>query len=188
MNSILKKTLIGLSITTIVISGLHFTSPHDFKIEKEILINQPKNFTFNYLKFFRNGNTWNPFLEKDPKAIIKLNGFDGTVGASCYWSGNSSVGTGEQEIKAIEDGIKIDYEVRFTIPFKASHHSYFITQTENEKQTKVIWGMTGKMKFPMNIFFKYGNMNQSLQTDFEHGLNKLKTQLDQLIAVPEIKL
>jgi hypothetical protein len=185
----LKKILFSLAglLSTLLI--LHLVAPNELKIEKEIVINQPKTFVFGYLKFFRNTMTWNPFLEKDPKAIVKLNGTDGTVGSSMYWSGNMDLGTGEQEIKTIVENEKIDFEVRFIIPFQSTIHSYLITESIDQNQTRVKWGMSGKMPFPMNIINMFkGGMNEAMQKDFAHGLERLKSQMEKLIAVPEFKL
>lgn len=185
----LKKLGIVAAGLLAIIVVLNFAAPGDFKVEREIVINHPKSFVFGYLKFFRNSLTWNPFLEKDQKAIINIKGSDGTVGSSLYWSGNMDLGTGEQEIKNIVEGEKIEYEIRFLIPFKATNQVYLITESVSKNETRVKWGMSGKMPFPLNIIAMIkGGCEKTMEKDFDHGLNRLKSQMEKLIAIPEFKL
>ena len=44
--------------------------------------------------------------------------------------------------------------------------------------TQVIWGFSGKNKFPISIMMLFMNMDKAVGKDFEYGLNKLKGILE----------
>jgi hypothetical protein len=88
------------------------------------------------------------------------------------WEGNSDVGKGEQEIKKIEEGKRIDFELRFEKPMKDIAQAYMTTDSVAPNQTLVKWGLTGHMTYPMNIMGLV--MDKMVGGDFETGLANLK--------------
>mgnify|MGYP003335701311 FL=1 len=105
-------------------------------------------------------------------------GTDKTVGCIAKWSGNKDVGEGEQEIKKIDEGKRIDMELRFLKPFKATNMAHLVTEAVNDSTTKVTWGFSGSMPYPMNIMKLIMNMDESVGKDFQSGLENLKTLLE----------
>lgn len=179
----MKKALmfIGgfLGILVVVIGVLGVIAPKDFKVEREVTINKPKSFVFSELKQVKKHNNWSPWAKKDPNIKTEFKGEDGTVGFISAWSGNSDVGEGEQEIKNIVDGEKIEMELRFKKPMEDTSSAYLITEAIGDNQTKVKWGMVDTMKFPENVFCMVMNMQAMLAKDFDQGLASLKSQLEQ---------
>jgi hypothetical protein len=107
-------------------------------------------------------------------------GTDGTVGFISRWESNKKeVGWGEQEIKKITEGERIDFELRFIKPFEATEPAYMTTEAVNENQTKVVWGFSGHMNYPMNLMLLFMDMEEMIGGDLETGLNDLKTILEQ---------
>lgn len=172
----MKKFLIALGIVVALILAVAFVAPKEFRIEREITINQNNVAVFNYLKIMKNSNEWSPWEKKDPKMTQELKGDDGTVGAILSWSGNSEVGVGEQEIKNITPGKEIDFELRFQKPMQAVNQAYYIIEPLDDKQTKVIWGMTGSTPFPANIVCFF--MQKKVGEEFAKGLTDLKGILE----------
>lgn len=174
----MKKIVLGiLGALVLLIAILHFAAPKEFKLEREITINQPKAVVFNYLKFQKNGAEWNPWSTKDPTIQMEYRGTDGTVGAVSAWTGKET-GKGEQEIKKIVEGERIDSELRFLEPMQATDTAYYVTEAVSETQTKVKWGMEGKMTFPGTIICWFMNMEKMLGSQFDEGLNNLKARLE----------
>ena len=111
--------------------------------------------------------------------IKGLLGTDGTVGAVSTWESKmKDVGKGEQEIKKIQDLYRIDFELRFIKPFASTSKAWFETSTVNRTTTKVKWGFSGKMKYPLNLMLLTMDMEKLMAKDFEDGLNKLKEILE----------
>ena len=63
-------------------------------------------------RLVKDHDAWSPWMRKDPSIVKQYRGTDGTVGFVQSWSGNKEVGVGEQEIKNISEGSRIDYELR----------------------------------------------------------------------------
>lgn len=179
----IKKILIALGALVVLfiaaIAILVVTTSGDFSVEREVTINKPRAEVFAYAKMLKNQNEWGPWLKKDPKMKQEYRGTDGEVGFVSYWNGtNDEVGEGEQEIKKIVEGERIDTELRFMRPFQSKADSYLITESVGESQTKVKWGFTGTMPKPMNVMLLMLDMDREIGKDFEEGLASLKTILE----------
>ena len=105
-------------------------------------------------------------------------GTDGTVGFMYRWeSDNEEVGWGEQEIKKITEGERIDFELRFIKPFESTESVFMTTQAVGDNQTKVNWGFSGHMDYPFNIWLLLMDFEEMIGGDLQIGLEKLKIQL-----------
>ncbi|MDF2437664.1 MAG: GCN5-related N-acetyltransferase [Bacteroidota bacterium] len=156
----------------VLIGGLAFSAPTDFKLEREVIINKPKDVVFAYVRSLKNQNNWSVWAQKDPNIRNEFRGTDETVGFVNAWEGNKDVGKGEQEIKQIIEGEKVVFELRFEKPMKMTNAAYIITETVSPSQTKVRWGFMGKSPRPMNVISML--MKGALTKDFDAGLNNLK--------------
>ena len=179
----IKKVLIALAIIiVVVIAGIAmaaYVSPTDFKVERSVAINKPKADVFNYVKYLKNQNEWGPWFKKDPNMTLGSRGTDGTVGYVSTWdSKNDEVGAGEQEIKRIVEGERLDSELRFSRPFESKSDAYIITEAVGDNQTNVKWGFSGSMPRPLNLMMVMMDMDQAVGKDFEEGLQSLKTILE----------
>jgi RimJ/RimL family protein N-acetyltransferase len=155
-----------------------FVMPKDYAVEKEIVINKPKAEVFEYLKSLKKQNDWSVWGRKDPKMKKDFSGTDGTVGFVSMWEGNDDVGKGEQEITKIDEGHRIDTQLRFIKPFESTSDAYMETEAIDSTSTTVKWGFTGKMPIPMNLMLPFMNMEESIGKDFEDGLKNLKGILE----------
>ena len=172
---ILILLVIGGLIAFLLILAL--LTKKEFNIQREITINRPKSEVFNYTRMLKNQEKYNVWLMKDPHAQILYTGTDGTVGATSAWkSENKHVGVGEQEIKKITEGERLDVEIRFEKPFEGIATTHFITEPVSADQTKVKWGMKGKSNYPMNFMNLF--MDNMLGGDLETSLGNLKAILE----------
>lgn len=168
--------IIGLVIL-ILVAGL--VMKKDFGLVREITIDIPKQSVFDYLKMLKNQDNFSVWAGKDPSMKKEYKGIDGTVGFVSAWESTlKDVGSGEQEILKITEGEKLDFELRFLKPMKATNFAFFTTEAVSENQTKVKWGFNGKMAFPMNLMLLFMNMEKMIGKDFECGLEKLKAILE----------
>ncbi len=175
---ILKTILfVVLGFIAIVLIAAAFVSK-DFAVERSIVINKPKAQVFEYLKSLKSQNDWSAWGKKDPNMKSEFIGTDGTVGCISKWSGNKEVGTGEQEMKKIVEGERIETELRFTEPFESKSLAHFITESIDSNTTTVKWGFEGSMMYPLNIMKVFMNMDKKVGKDFEEGLNNLKAKLE----------
>jgi hypothetical protein len=176
---IFKKIILALLIIVAIalIAGLFMTK--DYAVEKEILVNKPKDTVFNYTKYLKNQDYYSVWNMKDPKMEKMYSGTDATVGFIAGWnSKDKNIGVGEQEIKSIKDGERLDLELRFKVPFEATDNAYMITEVVSSNQTKVKWGFKGSMPYPMNIMLPVMGIEEMLGKDLQDGLVNLKTILE----------
>jgi hypothetical protein len=176
---ILKTLLIGIAAIIILLLIVALFVKKNYGVVREVVINQPKSVVFDYLKLLKNQENFSVWANKDPEMKKEFRGTDGTVGFVSAWeSKNKDVGKGEQEITKVTDGERIDYELRFIEPFASKSLAYLYMESVSENQTKVKWGFSGKMNYPLNLFLLTMDMEGMIGKDFQDGLNKLKTVLE----------
>lgn len=169
--------VLGVLVATPLVVALFVEK--DFGVEKSIVISQPKNVVFDYLKFLKNQDEFSKWANMDPEMKKSYRGVDGTEGFVSAWeSQNPDVGAGEQEIVRIVDGERIDYELRFKEPMQSKSPAWMITEEAGAGRTTVKWGFSGHMAYPMNIFLLMMDMEKAIGSDFEVGLQKLKEILE----------
>lgn len=179
----IKKLLIALVVIFVVIIGavavISLLTPTDCKVEREITINKPRAEVFAYLKQIKNQNAWGPWYKKDPSMKQDFRGTDGEVGFVSHWkSGSPEVGEGEQEIKRIVDGERLETELRFKEPFESRADAFLLTESAGESQTKVKWGFNTTMPRPFNLFLLVIDIDKEVGKDFQDGLQSLKAIME----------
>ncbi len=172
---ILKGILIFIVALVLLVLVVALFVKKDIGAEKSIVINKPKADVFAYLKYLKNQDEFSKWARMDPNMKKTYKGTDATPGFMSAWEGNKEVGKGEQEIKTITEGEKVTYEVRFEKPFKSVMQSYITTQDAGNNQTKVTWGINGKMNYPTNIMRLFMSMDKMMGDDLTTGLTNLKT-------------
>jgi hypothetical protein len=172
---ILKKILIVLVVIIAIALIIPLFLAKDYKVEREVTINKPKQEIFNYLVMLKNQDNFSVWAKMDPAMKKTYTGTDGTVGFVSAWdSEKKEVGAGEQEIKNITDGASIEYELRFLKPFESTSKATMSTEAVSENQTKVKWSVEGNMPYPMNIMQLFMDMDKMLGADLAKGLENLK--------------
>lgn len=173
--TILLYVLAGIVLLIILLALI---APKKYEVSRSITINRPAHEVYDYLKFIKNQDEWSPWKKRDPNMKQSFEGEDGTVGFISKWdSDHKQVGSGEQEITKLTPHSRVDSELRFLKPWKSQSDAYMITQAEGDN-TKVIWGFKGVNKPPMNIFMLFFNMDKAVGKDFNEGLSKLKSVLE----------
>lgn len=150
-----------------------------YQVEREVVIEQSRAEVFDYVKYLKNQDYYSVWSMRDPDMKKTFEGTDGTVGFVAGWeSSNDEVGVGEQEILAIDEGKRIDYELRFMKPFEASDKAYMLFEDAGPGATKVKWGFDGDMDYPMNLLLVLMDFEEMLGADLQQGLDNLKKQLE----------
>ncbi|TXE10084.1 SRPBCC family protein [Seonamhaeicola algicola] len=162
----------------VIFTILALIAPKKYHVFRSIEIEKPLTDVFNYLKFIKNQDAWSPWKKKDPDMDQDFEGVDGEVGFISRWNGNKDVGSGEQEIKRIVKDNIVESELRFFRPWKSESDAYLKVEYLTDNKTKVVWGFSGKNKFPFSIFMLFFNIDKAVGKDFEEGLTELKTILE----------
>lgn len=168
--------IIGGLLALILILSL--IAPKTYNVFRTVEIARSKPEVFEYLKSLKRMDEWSPWAKKDPTMKKTFTGTDGEVGCISHWIGNKEVGEGEQEIKNIIDGKRIESELRFLKPWKSTSDCYIDVESLDNGNTKVKWGFSGKNKFPMTLMSLFKSMDSFVGKDFEEGMASLKTVLE----------
>ncbi len=174
------KTLLSIAFAlAVALLSVAALTPNEYSIEKEIVISKDRAEVFSYIKQLRNQSTYSVWATMDPKMKKNFHGTDGTVGFISAWnSEHEKVGKGEQEITRIVPNERIDTELRFHEPFAATDSAYMTTQTVSDNSTKVTWGFSGRIPYPMNILLLRVDMDKEIGSDLARGLSNLKVLLE----------
>jgi hypothetical protein len=157
---------------------------NDYKVQREVVINKPKGEVFSYIRFLKNQDKYSKWSQIDPSMEKTYRGVDGNVGFVYAWdSDNKNAGKGEQEIREIREGEKMDTELRFIKPFPGRADASLVTEAISENQTRVRWILSSRMKYPMNIMLLFMNMEKMIGKDLEVGLTNLKGVMEKQPAL-----
>lgn len=173
---IVKRILIVVLVIIAIPFVIALFTKRDYSVEKEILINKPSQEVFDYVKILKNEVYYNKWVMADPNMKREFKGADGTPGFVYAWDGNDHVGAGEQEIKTIIEGKRINSELRFKRPFEGIATTFMTTDSVAAGQTKVRWGMTGTNPYPFNFMNLF--MDKSLGESMSESLALLKTEVE----------
>jgi hypothetical protein len=165
-------TIIGLLLV------LALFTKKSYAITRETVINKPVIEVFNYVKCLKNQDNFNKWVMTDPDMKRDFKGTDGTVGFVYGWNGNKKAGEGEQEITHVVEGKRMDSQVRFIRPFKGVNETYYATDAVSSDKTKITWGVSGRMNYPINIMLLIMNMENMLGKDMETSFENLKGILE----------
>ncbi|WP_426369054.1 SRPBCC family protein [Pseudocolwellia sp. HL-MZ7] len=174
------KKVVFILITLIVIllvAALFISNKYD--VERSIVINKPKAEVFDYLRYIKNYEKFVKWKDIHSGRRNVYKGIDGEIGYIFFWTNVNGVKTtGEQEIMNIDEGHRLDFELRFLEPFEAIIPSSMITETIDANNTKVIWLTNGELSYPLNIVLMFYYYGEKIGDDLSIGLNNLKVILE----------
>ncbi len=89
-----------------------------------------------------------------------------------------TMATGQQKIVALQEGRRIDTELKFIEPFESTNRAYISTRAIDPQNTKISWSISGEMPYPGNLMTLFIDMEEALGKDLEKGLKNLKRLLE----------
>ncbi len=173
---IIKRILIVIVAVIALLLVIALFIKKDYTVEKDVIINKSKAEVFDYIKYVKNQDNFSKWNQMDPNMDKTYTGTDGTVGFIYAWDSKKEAGKGEQEIKKIQDGERIDLELRFKKPFESTAPVYMITESTGDNLTKVKWGLEGHLPYPMNIMNLF--TPAMIGADLQESLDTLKNILE----------
>ncbi len=163
----------------VLLLGLFVAEP-GYYVKRSTTINAPAETVFPYVSSLKAMDAWSPWSEKDPNMVNTYEGTDGTVGAVNSWTSNvEEVGVGTQTITKIEPNKSIHTHLSFKKPREnESDATIRLTETEDGK-TKVTWGLRGSYGSIERLVMMFVDIEGAVGPEFQKGLDKLKTQVEQ---------
>jgi hypothetical protein len=127
----------------------------------------------------RNQEDYSVWWKMDPNQVNTYTGEDGTVGFVAAWKSElDSVGSGEEEIIALEEGKRIGFALRFKEPFESNANSEMLFASTDSNSTTLTWNFKGDMSYPFNVMQLFMSMEDMLGNDIEQGLSNVKAILE----------
>lgn len=184
----MKKVLKTFVIIIVLIIGLFFIIPlfmdTEYNLKRTIVVDASKENVKNYMGNFDNFQEWSPWAEMDDDMDVKITGEAGSVGSKYEWDGNEDVGEGVMTITEVsDDTVKI--HLMFKEPFESESPTYYAFKDVDGK-TEVTWYMEGEMAYPWNIMGLFFSMEETIGEDFEKGLEKVKSSVEELADIQEV--
>ncbi|PKG56495.1 SRPBCC family protein [Shewanella sp. GutDb-MelDb] len=175
----LKKILIVILVLIALPFIIALFVQKEYSVITNITIDKTTAEVFNYVKYLKNQENFSVWAQMDPNMTKRYLGTDGTVGFVSRWeSDNEEVGVGEQEIMRIDEGKRIDFELRFYSPFESTDLAFMTTESTSTDQTLVKWGFDGHLDYPMNLLFLFMDFETMIGNDLNQGLVQLKQVLE----------
>jgi hypothetical protein len=175
----LKLLFSVLAVLIAAVLILAAVVPSKFEVARDVVINNPKTAVYDYVVLLKNQDQFSVWAQMDPHMQKEFKGTDGSVGFISSWKSDSAeVGSGEQEIMAIDPGKRIDYELRFKEPWESTSPAYITVNEIDSTATKVVWGFKGEMPYPMGLALLFMDMEEQLGGDLSTGLSNLKSILE----------
>ena len=175
MNVLIIILLVVAALIALVLLIALFIKREHY-VKREIIINAPRQKVFDFLRLLKNQDKFNKHAMTAPDRKREFKGTDGTVGYVYSWSGNKNAGVGEKEIINIIEGKKIETEIRFVKPMRATSSMIMETESLSDTQTKVYWSNAGTLNYPLNIMVPM--MEKMLPKDMDTSLLTLKNILE----------
>jgi hypothetical protein len=176
--AVLQTILLVLAILVGLVLVIALFVAKDYTVIRSIVINRPLSDVFAYIRVLKNHKNFSTWEQVDPNMQSVYTGTDGEVGSMHAWKGPGNTGEGEQEIKKITEGSRIDNELRFFKPMAGVSPVYYTTEAVSNNQTKVSWVMSGHNNYPKNIILLIFNMEKMIGTQHAKSLENLKVLLE----------
>ena len=171
--AVLKK--IGLAVVALVAVLLMFaaTRPDSFSVERRIVIQAAPEKIQPLISDFHLWAAWSPWEKLDPSMKRTFGGPTAGVGATYDWQGNSDVGSGHMQVKAVTPD-KVSIQLDFIEPFEGHNTADFMLAPK-DGGTEVRWVMFGPAPFISKLMGIFVSMDSMIGKDFEKGLAQLKS-------------
>jgi uncharacterized protein YndB with AHSA1/START domain len=173
--NVLKKTLIFIFATLVLLVLVSFLLPSQIRVERSTTINAAPERIYEKvgtLKTWKEWTAWNP--TKYPEMKWEYKGPESGVGAESMWTDPG--GNGHMKITKADPQTGIEYDLTFdgipTIPGS-------IKFDPEKEGTKVVWFFEDKVGWnPINRYFCNFFLDGMIGRDFETGLAGLKKAVE----------
>jgi hypothetical protein len=172
----LKKVLIGTAGALLLACVVSLFIPSRYTVERSVVIERGASEIYPYVNHLKKWQEWTPWTrEKYPTMEYSYAGPEEGVGAVSVWKEES--GNGKLTITRSDSVTGIEYDLEFD---NGEMKSRGMIRFESVGQgTRVLWRNTGDVG--MNPIGKYFTLflDGMMGPDFESGLGKLKTLVEQ---------
>ncbi len=163
-------------VGAILLAGLAYLASLDgsFRVRRELEIDAPLETVFDAVVDFKSWPEWSPWLMHDPDTDLEYGENYRQEDGYYSWDGKL-VGAGRLTHVSIKPGSRINQQIDFVRPFKASNQVNWEFEAR-EGKTLVSWEMHGDMPFLLR--FMTAKMEPMIGRDYDLGLALLNGYLN----------
>ncbi len=144
-----------------------------FTVQRSTTIQAPPAGVYAHVVDLRRWSAWSPWEDLDPSMRKSYSGPESGPGAVYSWAGNRKVGEGSMEITGVTEPSRVEIDLEFVKPFRASNTSVLSLEPEGDG-TRVTWSVSGPTTLMTRVMGVFRSMDRLMGPDFERGLAKLK--------------
>ncbi len=164
-------------------------APLDYVVTKEIIVNQPKDVVFNYIRLVFNQSEFSHFQLTNKPTHIEFYGDDGYRDYKYRWDSiDWRIGSGLQKIKKVHLGEGIDTTLELFRPNPVKLKLKLYTEYVSETQTKIVWKLFGEFRYPDNYITWIYSMDWRYGFKMKKSLKKIRKKMNSPNYIPEIPL
>ncbi len=152
-----------------------FFLPSSYQVERSIEVKATPQQCYDNVADLNHYKNWNPWSRMEPTSEQIVYQPSKGLNAKWSWKGKK-IGEGSLTIKKVEIGKNIETHLQFIKPFKSESTGNWQFE-KSQSNTKITWGNTGKLDYPIGRIMGLGLKNM-LGTDFENGLANLKEYIE----------
>jgi uncharacterized protein YndB with AHSA1/START domain len=167
-----KRLLLGLAALAVLLLAAGLFLPRSAHVERSMVTSASPERVFALVDGFARFNEWSPWAELDPATVYEYSGPASGVGARMQWSSKDpSVGSGSQEVIAVEPGRSVTNRLDFGPQGLATAR---IDVRPEGSGSRVTWSMDSS--FDDDYLGRYFGLffDRMIGPDYEKGLAKLK--------------
>lgn len=167
------KIILGIvAALAVLVLVLGLIMPNEFHIERSTSIDAPKNAVFSKINDVKNWEEWGPWMT-DETIKIEYGEVTAGVGANYSWT-SENMGNGAMKMVENVPSEKIKNELYFEGGDDDNPmNGHWTFEDTEDGLTKVTWGMSGDVPYPMNAMLIMGESKEAAEM-FETGLANLK--------------
>jgi uncharacterized protein YndB with AHSA1/START domain len=169
---ILKGLLVVVVALVALFLGVGLFLPTTAHVERSIATTASPEAVYGIVSDFRRFNEWSPWASLDPGTKYTYSGPESGVGARMEWtSDDPDVGSGSQEVVAVEPGRSVTSKLEFGTQDQATTT---LTLTPEGGVTTILWAFDSN--FEGNFLGRYFGLmlDRFVGADYEKGLARLK--------------
>jgi uncharacterized protein YndB with AHSA1/START domain len=158
-------------VALVLVAGLFL--PTTAHVERSITTSASPDSVFRLVNGFARFNEWSPWATLDPQARYTYSGPPEGVGASMAWTSDKpEVGSGRQEIVAVEPGRSVRIDLEFD---ESQAVSTLLIEPDAGGGSRITWSFD--TSFEGNFLGRYFGplLDGMIGADYEKGLARLKT-------------
>lgn len=183
---ILKLLLAIVAALVLAVMIFAMTLPSDITIERDVIVNVPQTYAFDYLADLKNWEQWTVWKEFDSTLVYTYNGKTIGKGAKQTWNGDHS-----QKASLLFDKITPPEKIEFELSWdngQTSFSGYISTKRLEESKTEIYWVHYKDVGW--NPFMRIlGSMLENVMgPNFEKSLANLKKKLELKYNIENKKL